>query len=58
VRELGFYEKPDYKYLIQIFNDELKAKKFKLDEENWDWDVQREKIIKQKIKEEELERQK
>lgn len=56
VKELEFYEKPNYKYIIQIFNEELKAKKFKLEEETWDWDIQREKIIKYKIKQEEMER--
>ena len=38
VTGLKYDQKPDYKYCIGIFEDYLKANKFVIDEENWDWD--------------------
>jgi serine/threonine protein kinase len=51
VRNLEYEQKPDYNYMKNIFQDELKAKKFNPVDETWEWDweVQREKIIKMKI---------
>ena len=51
VKDLSYYQKPDYKSLLQIFSEELKKNKFQkhIDEDGWDWDIQREKIIKMKI---------
>ena len=57
VKDLSFYQKPDYKSLLNIFAEELKIKKFKIEDDCWDWDIQRYKIIKMKIQQEEIEKQ-
>jgi hypothetical protein len=41
VKDLSFYQKPDYKSLLNIFAEELKIKKFKIEDDCWDWDIQR-----------------
>lgn len=57
VKDLSFQQKPDYKSLLNIFAEELKIKKFKIEDDGWDWDIQRQRIIKMKIQQEEIEKQ-
>jgi predicted nucleic acid-binding Zn-ribbon protein len=55
-KSLEYTQKPDYNYLKGLMNDDLKARKFVLAEDRWDWDIQRENIIRNKIQQEEYEK--
>jgi serine/threonine protein kinase len=47
-RSLQYEQKPDYKYCLEIFNKFLRDSKFELKDDKWDWDIHREKCIKEK----------
>ena len=56
VHGLKFEQKPDYAYCKSLFETYLKQTKFVLEEDNWDWDIQRESIILEKQRKAEEEK--
>ena len=56
VRKLAFEQKPDYKYLKNLFEDYIAEQKYEYGPK-FDWHLQKEKILEQKMKKEEEEKQ-
>ena len=56
IKGLEFTQKPDYNYCRGLFDRHLKDKCFVEDKYDWDWDIQREKLIKKKVLEAENQR--
>ena len=49
VRNLKFDEKPKYKYLRELFEEQMKEQEIEIDS-NFDWVIQKQKIIEAKKK--------
>ena len=50
IRSLKFEQKPDYKYLRSLFEDYMKENAMEIDENQFDWHIQKEIVIQDKIK--------
>lgn len=55
-KDLKFEQAPDYKYCIGIFQKFLNENKFEIVPDQWDWDIQRQKCIKEKERKIEAQR--
>ena len=56
IKGLDFSEKPDYSYCRELFERQLKENRFNIEVWNWDWEIQREKLIKKRTLEAENQR--